>query len=260
MHALLPATYLFVVGACLVRIKKGSRDAFCWFLLASAMAGLACQHQSLHRMDPGHLLQVLSPAIVCAGLLASWMIQGLEGPVRSGRLKLCARWAGVGYALLLVVLGMKLARFGQLDLDPFSFWPYQRYARLASPLSDAATDPQAAAVDFVARQTSASDSILVFPLGPQFYSFAQRRISGRLHAYYPGVLDTPRCQADNLAAIEGDMPKLVVVPSDWGSTQEGAGEDLVRKCRRAHANVERFIRQNYPRVVLNTGGNVVLSR
>ncbi len=158
------------------------------------------------------------------------------------------------------MLGLKLARFGQADLDPFSFWPSQRYARLASPLSDAATDPQAAAVDFVARQTSRSDSILVFPLAPQFYSFAQRRISGRLHAYYPGVLDTPRCQTDNLAAIEADMPKLVVVPSDWGNAQEGGGDELVHKCRRAHANVERFIRENYPRVVLNTGGSMVLSR
>ena len=260
VHALLPATYLFVVGAVLFRIKKGSRDAFSWFLLASAMAGLACQHQSLHRMDPGHLLQVLAPAIVCAALVASWMIRGLDGLVESGWLRLCARWAGVGYALLLALLGMKLPRFGQVDLDTFSFWPYQRYARLASPLSDAATDPQAAAAAFVARETRNSDSILVFPLGPQFYSFAQRRISGRLHAYYPGVLDTPRSQADNLAAIEADMPKLVVVPSDWDGTQEGTGDELVRNCRRAHANVERFIRANYPRVVLNTGGSMVLSR
>lgn len=188
------------------------------------------------------------------------MIRGLDGLVQSGRLRLCARWAGVGYALVLALLGMKLARFGQVDLDPFSFWPYERYARLASPLSDAATDPRAAAAAFVARQTSTSDSILVFPLNPQFYSFAQRRISGRLHAYYPGVLDTPRCQADNLAAIQADMPTVVIVPSDWDSTQEGVGDELVRDCRRSHAYVEHFIRQNYPRVVLNSGGNMVLSR
>jgi hypothetical protein len=259
-HTLMPATYLFVVGAALLRIKKGSRDAFSWFLLASAMAGLACQHQSLHRMDPGHLLQVLAPAIVCAALVASWLIRGLDGLVQGGRLRFCARWAGVGYALLLALLGIKLSRFGQTDLETFSFWPSERYSRLASPLSDAAGDPYAAAAAFVARQTSSAESILVFPLDPQFYAFAQRRISGRLHAYYPGVLDTPRCQADNLAAIEADMPTLVVVPSDFDDSREGSGDEFVRDCRRSHASVEQLIRRNYPRVVLNTGGNVVLSR
>jgi hypothetical protein len=260
VHGLLPATYVFVVAAVLLRIKNGARDAFSWFLLASAMTGLACEHQSWHRMDPGHLLQVLSPAIVCAALLASWMIRGLDGVVESGRLKLCARWAGVGYALLLGLLGVKLARFGQADLDAFSAWPNERYRRLASPLSDAATDPQAAALAFVARETDQSDAILVFPLDCQFYALAQRRISGRLHCYYPGVMDTPRCQTDNLAAIEADMPKLVVVPSDWNSTQEGTGDEFVRNSRRSHANVEQFIRRNYPRVAKSSGGIMVLSR
>ncbi len=211
-------------------------------------------------MDPGHLLQVLSPAIVCSALLASWMIRGLDGAVQSGRLRRCARWAGVGYALLLGLLGMKLARFGQADLDAFSFWPNERYRRLASPLSDADTNPQAAALAFVARETDKSDAILVFPLDPQFYALARRRISGRLHAYYAGVLDTPRCQSDNLAAIKADMPKLVVVPSDFNNTQEGTGDELVRNCRRSHANVEHFIRQNYPRVAMSSGGIMVLTR
>jgi hypothetical protein len=259
-HGLIPATYFFVIVAVWRSSKKGSRDAAAWFLLASALIGLACQHQSWHRMDGGHLLQVIAPAIVCTALVAFWMSRGLDGVMRSVRLRICARAAGVGFALILVLLGVKLARFGQVDLYAFSFWPQERYRRLASPLRDADTDPQARALAFVARETDPSQSILVFPLDPQFYAFAQRRISGRLHGYYPGVLNTPRCQTDNLAAIEADMPSLVVVPSDFESTQEGAGDAFERDCRRSHANVEQFIRQYYPRVVLDCGGIAILRR
>jgi hypothetical protein len=259
-HGLIPATYLFVIVAVWRSIKHGSRDTGAWFLLASAAIGLACQHQSWHRMDGGHLLQVIAPAIVCTALVACWMIRGLDGVMRGFRLQLCARTAGVGFAVILVLLGVKLARFGRVDLDSFSFWPQDRYRRLGSPLRDAETDPQVAALAFVARQTDPSESILVFPLDPQFYAFAQRRISGRLHGYYPGVLNTPHCQSDNLAAIEADMPSLVVVPSDFESTQEGTGDPFERDCRRSHANIEHFIRQQYPRVVLDSGGITVLRR
>ncbi len=259
-HGLIPATYLLVVCAACCRLKSVAGDTRSWFLLASALVGLACEHQSWHRMDPGHLLQVLSPVIVCAALVTTCLIGGLDGAFKNGRLAFWLRCAGVGYALTLALLGLKLARWGQLDLDSFSCWPVHRYRRLASPLSDPAAVPQAPALSYVRRETDASDSILVFPLDCQFYALTNRRISGRLHAYYPGVFTSQECQADNLAAIEADMPKLVVVGSEFEGSKSPLNDELIRDCRSSHANIEQFIRQNYPRVVLKSGGVIVLSR
>ncbi|MFI5460833.1 MAG: hypothetical protein ACHRXM_35940 [Isosphaerales bacterium] len=259
-YGLIPASYLFAFVAVWRRALAGRLDARSWFLLASALVGMGSLHQAMHRMDPGHLLQVVPPAIVCASLLASGLLGGAEGFRLPARAKPWIRLAGVGYATLLVAIGLKLSHWGQVDLEAFSAWPLERYNSLADPLGHSGRDPRATALSTVTKLTKHGDPILVFPLDCQFYALTQRRISGRLHAYYAGVFDSPQYRARNLEAIQAEMPQLVVVPSEFESGPEKTVDVYVRASRRAHQYLERFIRQNYTRVVLNDGGIMVLSR
>ncbi len=61
-----PATLLLGTMIGLRRELGGSGDARSRFLLASGLVGLGVFHQAMHRMGPIHLLQVISPALVCA--------------------------------------------------------------------------------------------------------------------------------------------------------------------------------------------------
>jgi hypothetical protein len=259
-QGLIPATYLFAILTVWHRARAGRRDARSWFLLASALVGMGCLHQAMHRMDARHLLQVVPPAIVCASLLACSLIRGAEGLRLPARAAPRIRLAGMAYAVLLIAVGLKLSRWGQCDLEAFSPWPLDRYSGLAQPLGQSDRDPRAAALSTVTKQTQPGDSILVFPLDSQFYALTQRRISGRLHAYYAGVFDSPQSRAENLEAIQAEMPELVIVPSDFETVPDQTADICVRESRQTHQYLERFIRQNFPRVVLNAGGMMVLSR
>ncbi len=259
-YGLIPASYLFAFAAVARRIRTDGPDTRSWFLLAAALMGMGCLHQSLHRMDPGHLLQVIPPAIICGSLIASWLIRGENHLGLTGSAKGWGRLAGVVYATLLVLIGFKLSRWGQSDLEPFSPWPVARYNSLAHALENSGHDATAAVLSSVIEQTEPWESILAFPLDSQFYALARRRISGRLHAYYPGVFDSPQAGAANLAAIQRDMPKLVLVPSDFDTEPDAIVDPLVGESRRRHAYLERFIRHHYRRVVLSGGGIMVLAR
>ena len=134
-----------------------------WFLLASALVGIGSLHQAMHRMDPGHLLQVVPAAIICASLIASGLLSGALSLSFPARAKPWVRLAGVVYATLVVVIGLKLARWGQVDLAPFSPWPLERYSGLAHPLGHFDRDPRVAALSTVAKLTNPGEPILVFP-------------------------------------------------------------------------------------------------
>jgi hypothetical protein len=257
---LIPATYVFSLVAVWYRSRASRLDSRSWFLLASALVGIGCLHQAMHRMDPGHLLQVVPPAIICASLIASEIVGGAQGLNLPVRARPWIRLAGVGYVVVLVFIGLKLSHWGQNDLEPFSPWPHERYSNLADPLGQSGHDPRALALAAIANRTEPGESILVFPLDCQFYAFTRRRISGRIQSYYAGILDSPRCRADNLRAIEADMPKLVIVPADFEADPDKIDDALVGKGRRAHEYLERFIRERYTRIVLNEGGMRVLSR
>jgi hypothetical protein len=257
---LIPVSYLLALAIVLRRRWTGPLERQSWFLLASALVGLASVHQAMHRMDPGHLIQIVPAAIVCVTLLASELLCGDSRLGLPARLTPWIRAAGLGYAVLLVAVGLKLSKWGQADLEAFSFWPHERYAALAHPLGHANRDPRALALSTVTKLTGPTAPILVFPIDPQFYALTQRRISGRLHAYYAGVFDSPRASADNLLAVQADMPELVVVRSDFAMGPEMTGDTLRRDGRRSHQYLERFIRQEYPQVVLNQGGIMVLGR
>ena len=72
---------ILLVDPCHISIRVGcvlaarwywpTSELWFWFLLASALVGTGARHQAMHRMDAGHLLQVVPAAIICASLLAS---------------------------------------------------------------------------------------------------------------------------------------------------------------------------------------------
>lgn len=257
---MIPFSYLFALAMVARRWWTGRLDNRSWFLLASALVGLACLHQAMHRMDPGHLIQAVPAAIVCVSLFASELLRGDSALGLPAWQTPWIRAAGIAYAILLVALGLKLSRWGQVDLEEFTFWPRERYAALAHPIGHSNRDPRAHALRAVTKLTGPSDPILVFPIDPQFYALTQRRISGRLHAYYGGVFDSPQACADNLLAVQADMPQLVVVRPDFAMRPEMTVDPLTRKGRLSHQYLEGFIRKEYPRVVLNEGGIMVLGR
>ncbi len=181
---LIPTSYLWAMIAVWQRGRAGKLDARSWFLLATALVGTASLHQAMHRMGPLHLLQVIPAAIVSASLIVSWLLRGVEGVGSGARVKPWSRVAGVGYATLLVVVGLKLSQWGQCDLEKFAPWPLYRYRGLARPLGEFDGDSRTAALSTVTKLTDPRDSILVFPLDCQFYALTKRRISGRHNAYY----------------------------------------------------------------------------
>ena len=67
--------------------------------------------------------------------------------------------------------------------------PDLRFQELARPLAQGDAYPAVRAVQFVRDNTTLADSVLVFPLDCQLLALAERRLSGRLHSYYPNVLN-----------------------------------------------------------------------
>jgi hypothetical protein len=257
---LIPGCYLASLCYGFLAGPSGGRDRRRRFLVASALVGMACLHQSLHRMDPGHLLQVIPPAIVCISLLVAELLAGLPGLGLSTRKSTAVRVAGACAGVLTLIVGVKLARWGETDLAPLSIWPNERYAGLANPLGPANHDPRAAILAAVTRMTGPDDAILAFPLDPQFYAITNRRLSGRLHAYYQGLFSWPRAIVGNLRAIEADMPRFVLVPSDFDVRPDQCVDPLVGEGRQSHHELEAFIRREYSQVVLKDGGLIVLGR
>jgi hypothetical protein len=257
---LIPVSYVFALAVVWRRSRNSRLDARSWFLLASALIGIACLHQAMHRMDPSHLLQVIPVGIVCSSLIAAGLFSWYRVLSVPTGAKHVIRLAGVGYALLLVVIGLKLSHWGQSDLVAFSFRPFDRYSSLAQPLGRLDRDPRLKALSAVAKLTNPNEPILVFPIDCQFYALTQRRTSGRHVAYFAHLFDSPGDCKRNLEAIRNEMPKLVIVPSDFEASPDNSRDVLVGGGRRAHENIERFIRQEYPRVVVNDGGFMVLSR
>jgi len=247
-----------LAGLALSRRRDATPRAL--FLLASAMVGLAVVHQALHRRDPAHLLQVIPPVVVAAFAILNMLRSVAGDPTRPTSLRIVAASGGLLSAAVLAYAAYGMTPYSRWDLVPVGPNPGGRLIGLAHPLDS--DDPAIAVVKFLRERTSPSDAVLAFPLDSQLLALAERPMSGRLHGYYAGVFDAPEDSEANLAAIQADPPVAVVVPSpkcppngsDWPN------DDLARRAKAAHAYLDRYIRENYPKIVYDDEFSAVLTR
>ena len=135
------------------------------------------------------------------------------------------------------------------------------YLDLARPLAAVDRFPALKLVRAIREQTGPADPILVFPLDCQLYAIAGHRISGRLSVYLDGFFSDPQYHSENLASVLGEMPKVVVLPSDGKKRTSGdAWAEIERRGRQAHQYLERFVREQYRRVIYDDGESMVLGR
>jgi hypothetical protein len=147
--------------------------------------------------------------------------------------------------------------WGSQDLAAISLWPADRLAGLAHPLGEGNNHPAAAALREVRRRTKPDQPILVFSMDSQHYALVQRRLSGLLYAYWPGVFGGALWGDRNLEALRRDPPALVVVRDDFFAAPP-AQPDLAWQGRASHPAVERFVRERYQRVAYRGGGLILL--
>jgi hypothetical protein len=260
-YVLVPAVLL--VGACtsLNRERAGQADSRSRFLLAASLIGMSVFHQAMHRKGPIHLLQILPPSLICVFVIFATFRQRFSEQFPSKARKWAYKITGLVCFLFLAFEGVGLARWGRQDLVSLSSWPAQRYWDLAHPLDAPERFPAVKLVQRIREQTSSTDSILILPIDCQLYTFADRRLSGRLSTCVPGFFDDPQFHSQNLAAVVEDMPELVVLPSDKKKPAPGdAWADLEKQSRVAHHYLEEFVRERYRHVVYDDGETLVLRR
>lgn len=241
-YALLALAYGGWSVSHLVRLRRGRATPRTRFLFACACLGAAVVHQALHRRDGQHLLQVLAPAIV-GGLV--WA----DGVLRSVRPSGAALRRAAPALLLLglaLAVGAALTRWGRVDLQRPVAWPVERLRRLTDPLQG--SHPLLRSLVRLRELVAPDEALLVFPLWPQAYVFAERRMSGKLHGYYPGVFDRPPWSAANLAELQRDPPRAVLVTPDFLGRPAPQAERYARY-RAAHPAVDAFVRERYPHIL-----------
>jgi hypothetical protein len=260
-YILVPSTLLLAAGIGIAGECVGHADSRSRFLLAAALTGLGVFHQAIHRMDPPHLLQVIPPAIVCAFLLLAMYLRRIAVKTRRKLGEFVLVFSGLVYFLTLGYVGARLMQWGRQDLIGLSSWSTWRYVDLAHPLGSQDRFPLVKAIRVIRQQTDPAEPILVFPLDCQYYALAQRKLSGRLHAFYAGVFDAPLYHFDNLEAIRKEMPALVVLSSDRNQPPDGSISDVFAlRGRAAHQYLETFIRENYRHVVYDDGILLLLGK
>lgn len=241
-YFLVPCLFFLGLVRGLRRLRRDRRDPVAGALVASAVVGASTLHQTLHRSDGQHLLQVLPLSLVLLPLLVS-DLRRREG----------GRWQRPA-ALVLVALALVAAwglwPYGRVDLRPP--WSVgQRYRGLADPLRNE-KHRVIQAVRELRRQTAADERVLIFPLDPQLYVLADRPMAGRLSAYYAGVFDRPPWSERNLDELRRHPPVRVLVPTrmyedDWRP------ESNSRRGREAHRGVDDFILERYREITYDNG-------
>jgi hypothetical protein len=255
-YVMVPTTYAICLLASLWAEFRGQATARSRFLLLVALIGLSTLHQALHRRGPIHLIQVIPPAIIGAHLI---FCSFLESPFLGAREAWgrAVRFLTLAYFSFSVIAGLGLMPWGREDLVGWQLWPKERYRRLAAPPLVGSDDPRLSLVREIQNRTTPQQSVLIFPLDCQYYAILNRRASGILFAYNPGLFDRSPWRERNLAAIEADPPALVMVRSDFLNPRAEI-PDFVTACRNAFPQVVQFVRKRYTHVVYASADNSVV--
>jgi hypothetical protein len=255
-YAMVPITYILCVLASRWAEYHGRPTAASRFLLLIALVGFSTLHQAMHRREAVHLIQVLPPAIIGAHLLVCRFLESPFVHVRKAKGR-AVRFLMLTYFGLALICGLGLMSSGRLDFSGWELWPRDRFHYLALPFESESPSPPLSLLREIRRLTRPDQSILIFPIDCQYYAIVNRRLSGLLYAYYPGVFDGPSWRKRNMTAIEADPPALVAVRSDF--LTPGTGDpNMATACWRAFPEVAEFVRQRYTHVLYNRDGLVLL--
>ncbi|MES9903750.1 MAG: hypothetical protein ABW168_13880 [Sedimenticola sp.] len=189
------------------------------------MIGIGIYPQSLSRSDVAHLLQVIWPVVIAIPCLGAALFKQISYmQVRAGRsLKFSLS------VLILISLSavIGISRGAPRDLRPIDFRPIDNFKRLHLGMSAKMETPNAEMYKRLFSEakklTKPDQSILTLSLTPQFFYYADRRVSGMLNAYGPGVLTGEVLRQKNLERVISDPPATILVQSpQWRRRGEGS--------------------------------------
>jgi 4-amino-4-deoxy-L-arabinose transferase-like glycosyltransferase len=241
---MIPLTYLacIAIGIWQVYREPKQRVHKYQFMTAVGVLGLGVFPQALHRADVQHLLQVLPPFLIAAGLLVCelWM-SNLQFSRKSRQGVL--RGITVLYLGLLITVGWGIREFGAQDLTEWNWNVISRYQQLYQGIHAKTDYPLAKLMLEVQNQTKADESVLTPSWASQFYYFSDRPLSGLLNVYASGILDTDQWRKRNLKAVQADPPTIVIAPSSFF---EPTVTDYFHQ---SQPELYNFLRSDYTQVV-----------
>ena len=241
-------------GTCALLRNRRHRPPDAIPLLAAGILGLAISPQALFRPDTQHILQVIPPLLVVAALLLLRLFDGRGWERQAFGIGAAAVAAALAYLALLTFPFACLRSELRVDLAPLGRNLPQRYRALAAGL-DAAdpANPVVQAARAVRLRTTSDQSIIVTPLVPQIYFWADRPMSGLLNGY-AGIFSQESWRRRNLAAVQQKPPALVVADRDF---LRGNPHSLLKKY---NPELYDWLKEHYPRVVAECGNFVVCGK
>lgn len=222
-----------------------------WIMMvASGLLGLGLSPQAFYRADVHHLLQVLPPVLLSAGMLVTELRQ------RAKLLKQQRSLQGllVVYLVILTIAGLGMRAGGGIDLAQWEWNPLPRYQHLSQGIKSNIDHPVIRLMQAVQHQTQPSDRILVVPLACQLYYFADRPMSGLLNGYTVGNIDSPYWRDRNLKAVQAAPPSVIIAQANFFNLPP---TDLFRL---SQPELYDFLTKTYTKVTAQQDAWILLSQ
>jgi hypothetical protein len=221
------------------------------YLACLCLGALAFFPQATHRSDLPHLLQVLPLFSLAIGLgFARFWQDAAASPAGQPGPALWKLAAATGMAAIgWMVLAVRPIWFGDFYQSKQGLRErYSRLAHLDRPREECDT---AQVVRFVRTHTTHSETIVQLGIACHISFLAERRCSGLLPCYAPGLLTAERWQQRNLNALRNDPPALIVIPQ---GNLDNKPENAVD---RYLPTLWSYVNERYPRVALATPACVI---
>lgn len=259
---LLPITYLscLLIGVWQGYLRRDKRHPMARLMAATALIGIGIYPQGFYRPDLAHLLQVMPPMLLAVPYLYWYAKQGL--PTLNPPLRKIGQSFLALYGLLLCAAFLGIKQAGGNDMGPLDSDYMRHFSSLRTapslPTEEFLRRPNtrilAKLVRGIHEQSKTNEPILVLPLLPQLYYFADRPMSGLLNGYAEGILDGEEWRQRNLETVMAKPPVLLVVNDTFLKT--GVDEPF----RRSQPELYTYLREHYPRVTYRAGRFMLLGR